>query len=272
MQPCAISSRNLCQSKNSGGHLGSILSVGTQYCAKRLSSGGRGNAKDKERMFYEQVWAVNSTYRWLRPFIPRYKGLCTHQDARYSVMQNLKAGMVQPRELDIKLGKATAARAEIKEASSRLGALWKKFRHSVLDRSTGSSSKGFRAEGVSDWKGSKFSLMRAVPEEVWALYFQGHLGVVKQVLKALERLIRVIAEHGHQLYLMGSSILILYDAEQGERARPLVKLIDFAHSEIGDIHKNHSHHQKVQQRYLEGLVRLFNSLRTYHDLVRTRLR
>lgn len=248
---CKISKQNYCQGKNSGGHPGTILSIDTRFCAKRTTA-----QVNRERLFYEKVWADNSEFAWLRFALPKYKGLCHHNQSLYSVLQNLKAGMDSPKELDIKLGKASASKQELKDKASLISAVVKKNRHKVLDRVTISHLFGFRVEGVSGWRGSKIELMRTEPEIVWGKYFSSE-AVRLQVLAQLRRIIKAVDAHQHQLYMMGSSILIVHDPDT---EKVVVKLIDFEHCEIGQVTKTQGQQNKIMVRYLNGLKALYFSM------------
>lgn len=253
---CPISKQNTCQSKTSGGHPGTILSVGKGLCAKKIKM---SDDLDKERVFYEQVWQQSSFLLPLRPIIPKWKGTCTYNDNLYAVIENLKAGMVEPVELDIKIGQSTASYRELLDKAPAVNAQIKKLRHKVLDRITTSHKLGFRIEASSFWRQSKMKLMKTDPVSVLQTYFATRPAVMKAVHRKLVKLLQVVQKHREHLYLVGSSILIIYD-KTGTSKKVVVKMLDFAHSEVGTISKTSSQHTKTMDRYIEGLETLIGLL------------
>lgn len=165
--------------------------------------------------------------------------------------------MHEPRELDIKLGKSSASKRELQDKAGLMKAVLKKQRHKVLDRLTNSHLFGFRIEGVSGWSGKKLDLMRAPTQDIWKMFFPNE-SIKTKVLQQIAKIIQIVEQHRDQLYMIGSSILILHD-----NSKVVVKLIDFEHCEIGKISKSETQQQKVIERYLAGLVSLHQNIATH---------
>lgn len=251
---------NKCLSKGSGGH-GTIYSYNNgKYCAKQVSN---NVFEDKEILFYHNNCYIKNS-RICR-YLPEYQGICNKENKNYVLIQNLKNGMEEPIEMDIKIGKETASFKILeKENNSILGSLFKRVRHKIIDSLMSISSKYyFRVEGLSGFNGSKNKLMKLCPFEAFKIYFSHDTNdlALKQMYKDLNKILKFVNSKKFNYYMMGSSIYFAYD--KSDPTKNIVKLIDFAHS--GSVDELNKKFKTKIQKYQGGISNLFKMIKFYKE-------
>lgn len=223
---CVFDKDNKCQSKGSGGHQGTILSVKDIYCAKVVSSDS--NVEDKlEYKFLND----KKNQELFSGFIPKFMGLCNKNDKKYLVIENLKYGLKEPVVIDIKVGYQTFNKNILLLAGKP--AVIKGLKQGIIDKNSKSGSMGFRAEGM-EGAGKSFSKseLKKMKPEIFLKHFLSKdkdNKAINVIINKLNKFRNIVQSSKYDNYLMaGSSMLILYDAKNPSDAR--VKIIDFANS------------------------------------------
>ena len=212
MKVCKKIEPNTCNNKKtSGGHNESFFSSSTTTCAKL--------ANKKELCFYN--FAIKNKLSIL-DYMPVMHSLCVMNGKPYIELENLKAGMKSPHELDIKLGKHSADYQDLRELGMN--------HFDAFMKATRMRSANVITE-LTDYKWSPRSRdFVGVPHQlVFSEYFNCSSGDLARAKMILE--VKKIIDAMKELLTMrihGMSILFIYDRDQPSNVR--VKLIDFAHA------------------------------------------
>ncbi|WP_330926678.1 inositol polyphosphate kinase family protein [Candidatus Sororendozoicomonas aggregata] len=167
------------------------------------------------------------------------------------------------RELDIKIGSATASARQTKESQPAMNAALKKIRHKSIDWFTGSRWRHFRLEGaklkenklamsnllLSRSTEKNLEVLLTLPEKKREKNFQKINDKLKEIRQTMST---------SDICFIGSSILIVIDDKNP--ANTMVKLIDLAHP----VHKREGsqYFKKVQDRFIVGIESLQKEIKT----------
>ncbi len=168
------------------------------------------------------------------------------------------------RELDIKIGSATASvRQDKEEYGSIIHAVFKKIRHKGIDRLTGSNWRHFRLEAAK-LKEEKLATPRLQMANSTEKHLETLLTLPKKKRRENFEKIKNQLEQIRQtmeavnISFIGSSVIIVIDDENPENTE--VKLIDLAHP----VHKgkDSQYFKKVQDRFIAGIDNLQKQIKT----------
>jgi hypothetical protein len=159
-----------------------------------------------------------------------------HDDSQV-LIENITHGMNDPHLLDVKIGARTASRTELERHLSAVSAQIKKWKLKVADKTTGSSSRGYRVVGGTGIKsgtaGERATAGRASDTHIRG-YAAPEEGSIQDLAHQLHQQVLHIADvvkgSGHTA--IAASVLMAVDRHPGPGAEGAVqaKLIDFAHT------------------------------------------
>jgi hypothetical protein len=231
-------------------------------------NGGHGGVRVDPN---DPTWLIKSTnptemafYRAshakeISDFMPKHGGRARLQDNEIRI-ENIKAGMREPKLMDIKIGSRTVSKEELLESGSTDFAAWhKRNKMRFADVLTGSQFRGYRViayDGDTSW--TRFATGVKPPSWSFAEFFGGHrlteLFAIGQLVKLSE------AQALRSYKIVAGSVIICYDAENPHNVQ--VKLIDFAHSSIGPA--DDPDIIKYSQLFLAGLTTLITDMRAHY--------
>jgi len=204
---------NMCQTKESAGHPGTILGLVDKTCAKR--------ANQAEYDFY--LYARKHKLPILK-HMPKMYGICSHGDGMYMRVENIKVGMKQPVELDVKLGKFSSDYGDMRDQGvSFLRALYKSTVRTLANVGQGRISRNFAP--------AKFSFSTLSPRSAFRKFVEGNGGNDKtreEIVLKLNAIVDDLRKIKINIRMIGVSLLIAYDAANPSKVQ--VKMIDFAHT------------------------------------------
>ncbi len=165
------------------------------------------------------------------------------------------------RELDIKIGAATASRSQLaRDGYSMLSARTKKERHNILDTITGSQDRGYRLEGAKihgcKLVSSRLSLSRHTRSNLKQMLDLPKDKMLENTNRIIEQLTNIKqAIRNANITFIASSVLILIDDHQPENTE--VKLIDLAHPIKN---QKASRFIKSKNQFLKGISNLIRDI------------
>jgi hypothetical protein len=242
-----ITKKNFCQDKGSGGHPNTILSINKHQCIKLLNTNF-----NMETNFYNKYKELPDNQKILSEYIPQLENMCIKDNKQYFIMENLKAGFINPISIDIKIGYKTTSGKILKTKKVKYHSYYiKKIKHFILDKIITNTSKyGFRIEGLTlpdNIVMTKQQLMKQDFNKIFDIYFSKDYNnyALKQFITKLQNFNDEIQSHKfNKFYLVGSSLLFIYEGthKQDEKLfNTKLNLIDFDNSIILDTHSNNTY-------------------------------
>lgn len=196
-------------------------------------------------------------------------------------IEDLREGFKAPLIYDIKLGLKTVSSKELSAAgSSKAEIVRKDLSLLVADSVTSSARRGYRFVGMSGTEASRFHLgihPDEMIEHIGTNLSPNDLSAVTLELEKLKDYL--LSKEGRRFELIGASVLIVAESDvdlinNGQSAKPKVKIIDFAHSHMagatgifldnGVLHT--PYRKRIYQKGLRhGLAHLVEDLRAEID-------
>jgi hypothetical protein len=253
---CVFDKKNKCQSKSSGGHIGDIKSIDDRFCGKII-----GNSEKLKNDLEFKFISDSTNHKLFKDFLPDYKGICTDEDKKYIVIENLKYGMKKPITIDIKIGFKTYNTKILKILGKNTYQINRKIiLQGLIDSNSLSTTSGFRAEGLEGVNTfSKGQLKSMSPYKFLSEYLvkdKNH-NALDQIISKLEKLHKIITQKSfHKYLIVGSSLLIVYDGNNPKNVN--LKMIDFANS-----YKYKESLDEDYKDYIHGISCLVYELKRY---------
>lgn len=229
-----------------------FLQVGGHHGAFQKMDNGKTLIKKtskNELAFYEKAFARNLP---ICRFMPHYYGKISdpHSAAPQIKMENLSAGMDKPVIIDIKIGLHTSSYTElVKNGMSRRRALTKTIIMRLSDKISSSRDLGFRvvSHSKSHKSAAQFGLMN--PKDLLREIKPKSQKLRQEINAQIDELLKFVQSQEFSIYsLIGVSVLLVFD-ESVSPALFNLKLIDFAHSNIGGLDDERMLKHTEQFRY-----------------------
>jgi len=229
---CTKTKKNLCKDEKSIGYT-DLFSTDKYTCAKKTNN--------VEYNFYKHV--IENSLK-IKDHIPKLKGVCNFNKTKYIQVENLKANMKKPIELDIKLGKHTVDFQNLKDQNmSWVSAIYKTSKIALRDKFDSRHIHHFGTSHVDYW-GLK-------PNDMFDKFFGQNQKTKLRVRNKIKKIIGSLQELKN-IRIIGMSLFIVYDFDKPENVK--VKLIDFAHTMFVD------KHHKSQDYVIHGLENIMTYL------------
>lgn len=154
-------------------------------------------------------------------------------------IEDLRIGFEKPVIYDIKLGIKTVSSKELRAAGSGLKEVFRKdLNLKVADKVTSSSRNGYRFVGSSASHDNRLFLGTHPGEMIEHMVAHLSQRDLSLVLTELEEILSyLVSKEGRRFEFIGASVLIIAETDScastdEHAAKPKVKLIDFAHSNV----------------------------------------